>query len=77
MRYKLVDERPKTFVLVFETNDELSPGLKNFAFEQNRASASFKAIGALSSAKVQLGNDYANCQFCHRILPSCSGLSAG
>jgi uncharacterized protein len=24
MRYKLVDEKPKTFVLVFETNDELA-----------------------------------------------------
>jgi len=23
MRYKLLDENPKTFVLVFETNDEL------------------------------------------------------
>jgi uncharacterized protein len=52
VRYKLVDERPKTFVLVFETNDELSQGLKNFASEQNLASASFKAIGALSSAKL-------------------------
>jgi hypothetical protein len=31
VRYKLVDERPKTFVLVFETDDELSQGLKNFA----------------------------------------------
>jgi hypothetical protein len=28
VRYKLVDEKPKTFVLVFETNDELSQGLK-------------------------------------------------
>jgi uncharacterized protein len=52
VRYKLVDERPKTFVLVFETDDELSQGLKNFASEQNLASASFKAIGALSSVKL-------------------------
>jgi hypothetical protein len=27
MHYKLVDEKPKTFVLVFETNDELAQGL--------------------------------------------------
>jgi uncharacterized protein len=52
VRYKLVDERPKTFVLVFETNDELSQGLKKFASEQKLASASFKAIGALSSVKL-------------------------
>ena len=52
IRYKLVDERPKTFVLVFETNDELSQGLKKFASELKLASASFKAIGALSSVKL-------------------------
>jgi uncharacterized protein len=53
MRYKLVDKQPKTFVLVFETNDELARGLKEFASDQKLASASFKTIGALSS--VQLG----------------------
>jgi hypothetical protein len=31
MHYKLVDEKPKTFVLVFETNDELAGGLEKFA----------------------------------------------
>jgi hypothetical protein len=48
VRYKLVDERPKTFVLVFETGDELSQGLKKFAHEQRLASASFKAIGSMA-----------------------------
>lgn len=52
MHYKLVDENPKTFVLVFETNDELAGTLKKFASEQKLASASFKAIGALSFAKL-------------------------
>jgi uncharacterized protein len=52
VRYKLVDERPKTFVLVFATDDELSQGLKKFASDQKLASASFKAIGALSSVKL-------------------------
>ncbi len=52
MHYKLVDETPKTFVLVFETNDELAGGLKEFASEQKLASASFKAIGALSSVRL-------------------------
>jgi uncharacterized protein len=52
MHYKLVDEKPKTFVLVFETNDELAGALQKFASEQKLASASFKAIGALSSVKL-------------------------
>jgi len=52
MHYKLVDEKPKTFILVFETNDELARGLRNFASEQKLASASFKAIGALSSVRL-------------------------
>ena len=53
MRYKLIDEQPKTFVLVFETNDELAEGLKHFASEQKLASANFKAIGALSSVSAK------------------------
>jgi predicted DNA-binding protein with PD1-like motif len=52
MRYKLVDTKPKTFVMVFETNDELARSLKGFASEQKLASASFKAIGALSSVRL-------------------------
>ena len=52
MHYKLVDQKPKTFVLVFETNDELAGGLEEFASEQKLASASFKAIGALSFVKL-------------------------
>ena len=30
MHYKLVDEKPKTFIHAFETNDELARGLKGF-----------------------------------------------
>jgi uncharacterized protein len=52
VHYKLVDEKPKTFVIVFETNDELAGGLQKFASEQKLASASFKAIGALSSVRL-------------------------
>ena len=52
MHYKLIDEKPKTFVLVFETSDEIAQVLQAFASEQKLASASFKAIGALSSAKL-------------------------
>src|SRR5712675_1957640 len=52
MHYRLVDEKPKTFILVFETNDELACGLSDFASEQTLASASFKAVGALSSVRL-------------------------
>jgi predicted DNA-binding protein with PD1-like motif len=52
VHYKLVDQKPKTFVLVFATGDELAGGLKAFACEQKLASASFKAIGAPSSVRL-------------------------
>ena len=52
MHYTSVNDKPKTFVLVFYTNDELAHGLQRFASEQKLASASFKAIGALSSVKL-------------------------
>ena len=52
MKSKLVDEKPRTFVLVFNTGDELLAGLKHFAKEHKLADASFKAIGALQSAKL-------------------------
>ncbi len=53
MRYKLIDHTPRTYVLIFDTNDELTEGLTRFAGEQQLSAASFKAIGALSA--VQLG----------------------
>jgi predicted DNA-binding protein with PD1-like motif len=52
MHHKLVSEHPKTYVLVFDANDELASTLKKFASEQKLGSASFKAIGALSFAKL-------------------------
>jgi hypothetical protein len=44
MRYKLLDEQPKTFVPVFKTNDELSQGLGKFASEKKLASASSRRL---------------------------------
>lgn len=52
MNFKQIDKSPKTFVLVFETGDELAKGLSTFAEEQNLSAASFKAVGALSSARL-------------------------
>jgi predicted DNA-binding protein with PD1-like motif len=52
MRWKQVEERPKTFVLIFETDDALAAGLKRFAKEQKLAGSSFQAIGAFSAVKL-------------------------
>jgi predicted DNA-binding protein with PD1-like motif len=52
MHYKMLYKTPKTFVLVFETGDELARGLQKFASEHKLVSASFKAIGALSCVKL-------------------------
>jgi predicted DNA-binding protein with PD1-like motif len=52
MRYKLVEEQPRTYVLIFDTGDELAAGLARFAAEQKMGGSSFKAIGALSSVRL-------------------------
>jgi uncharacterized protein len=52
MNFKKIDESPKTFILVFETGDELADGLFQFAKEQRLSAASFKAVGALSSVRL-------------------------
>jgi predicted DNA-binding protein with PD1-like motif len=52
MKFKIIDESPKTFMLVFETGDELAEGLLQFAKEKNLSAASFKAVGALSSVRL-------------------------
>ena len=50
MRWRQIDRR--SYVLVFNTGDELAKGLKDFATEHNLADVSFKAIGALASVKL-------------------------
>jgi predicted DNA-binding protein with PD1-like motif len=52
MRSQQISDAPKTFVLIFNTGDEILTGLKQFASAQKLAGSSFKAIGALSYAKV-------------------------
>src|ERR1700722_15140372 len=52
MHYELIAREPKTYVLIFETGDELASGLKKVATEANLSSSSFKAIGALSRVKL-------------------------
>src|SRR6185503_15656601 len=52
MKSRQIDQSPKTFVLVFETDDELAKGLLEFAEQEKLSAASFKAVGALSSARL-------------------------
>jgi uncharacterized protein len=52
MKFRQIDDSPKTFMIVFETGDELARGLSEFAREQNLSAASFKAVGALSSVRL-------------------------
>lgn len=52
MRHKQLSDRPMTFALIFDTGDEILTELKRFASAQKLGGSSFKAIGALSRAKV-------------------------
>lgn len=54
MKSKLInDEREKTYVLIFDTGDEVAAGLLEFAQQNKLAAAHFTAIGALE--KLTLG----------------------
>src|SRR5580704_7642072 len=52
MKSKQIDQSPKTFILVFNTGDELAKGLLEFAEQERLSAASFKAVGALSSLRL-------------------------
>ena len=52
MKSKKIDQSPNTFILVFETGDELAKGLLEFANHESLSAASFKAVGALSSLRL-------------------------
>jgi uncharacterized protein len=52
MRWKQIEKKPKTFVLIFEIGDEIASVLQQFAKQQGLGGSSFKAIGALSYVKL-------------------------
>src|ERR1700685_3259212 len=53
MKHRLIDaDGPRTYIVILETGDEIAASLNRFAAENKLAGSSFKAIGALSSAKV-------------------------
>ena len=47
MHWKQIEDEPKTFVLVFETGDEIANVLQQFAKEQRLCESGFKTIGVL------------------------------
>lgn len=52
MNFRQINQSPKTFILVFQTGDELAKGLSKFAQEQGLSAASFTAVGALNSVRL-------------------------
>ena len=52
MRWKQIEKEPKVFALIFETGDEIASVLQQFSKNRKLAGSSFKAIGALSYAKL-------------------------
>jgi predicted DNA-binding protein with PD1-like motif len=52
LNFKQISDSPRTFIIVFETGDELAEGLLGFAIEQRLSAANFKAVGALSSVRL-------------------------
>ena len=52
MKSRQIDQSPKTFILVFETDDELAKGLIEFAQKEKLSAASFQAVGALRSVRL-------------------------
>src|ERR1700719_2621490 len=52
MKSRQIDHSPKTFILVFETGDELAKGLLEFAEQESLSAASFKGVGALASVRL-------------------------
>jgi predicted DNA-binding protein with PD1-like motif len=52
MKTKQLLDSPRTFALIFDTGDEIISELKRFAEAQSLSGSSFKAIGALSDARL-------------------------
>jgi uncharacterized protein len=54
MKHRLIEngESRRTYAVILETGDEVAGCLKSFAEENKLSSSSFKAIGALSGARV-------------------------
>ncbi len=56
MNFKLINDSPQMFAVVFQTGDEVMAGLQQFAQEQNLAGSHFTAIGAFSDVLLGFFN---------------------
>ena len=56
MHSKLINSHPKTFVVVFETGDEVTAGLKKFAQDHKLEASHFSGIGAFSDITLGFFN---------------------
>ena len=52
MKFRKIEDNPDSYVLIFDAGDELLGSLNEFAQSHKLSASSFKAIGALSSAKL-------------------------
>ena len=52
MKWKKLDTNPDAYVLIFDAGDEITSLLTLFVQEQVLSAASFRAIGALSEARL-------------------------
>lgn len=52
MTFRQINDSPHTFVLVFQTGDELAGGLLQFAKDKKLSAAGFQAVGAFSSVRL-------------------------
>lgn len=53
MKSRLIDEQgARTWIVIFETGDEVVEGLRRFADQNSLGGSSFKAIGAFSEVRV-------------------------
>jgi hypothetical protein len=52
VKSKLIENQPRTYAIILETGDEIATTLRQFAIDNGLSASSFKAIGALSDAKV-------------------------
>jgi hypothetical protein len=77
MRWKQIEDQPKVFALIFETGDEIAGMLQQFSKNQGLGGTSFKAIGALSYAKLGWFNWESDGRIGHQSNPAKSDAASG
>ena len=52
MLSRIIESRPRTWILIMETGDELAASLTEFATREHILGASLTAVGAFSSVEL-------------------------